>query len=143
MERVPALGTLAMATRLLSLLSLVESALVGHNAPALAAPTTRTVSFHKGLARLSFGDGSGNILLQSFVLADGQNCVKALLSWTGTELTRSEAIYPHGNFNWAEAADRIAQAWMAGPPAASVVVSAGEMPAEGSHPQRADLAATA
>ena len=73
-----------MAPRLLSLLTLIESALSQNESPSVAkGRPSRTVNFHKGLARAVFNDGSGSILLQGFTLADGQICVKAMLEWTG------------------------------------------------------------
>jgi len=114
-----------MAPRLLSLLSLVESSLLEHEAPSVAkGRAARTVNFHKGLARLSFNDGSGAILLQSFTLADGQICVKAMLEWTGVAQPGMQAVYPTDSFNWGGAACRIAEAWMDGPPPAAAAMNA-------------------
>jgi hypothetical protein len=84
----------------------------------------RTVNFNKGLARLVFNDGSGAILLQSFTLADGQICVKAMLEWAGASKPGVQSIYPNEDFNWSGAAHRIAEAWMDGPPAESTAMSA-------------------
>ena len=105
-----------MAPRLLSFLSLIESALGNHGSDSVArGRPSRTVNFHKGLARMSFSDGSGSILLQGFTLADGQICVKAMLEWTGAARPGVQAVYPTENFNWSGAAFRIAEAWMDGP----------------------------
>lgn len=106
-----------MAPRLLSFLALIESSLAEHDAPSVGkGRPKRTVNFHKALARLTFNDGSGSILLQGFTLADGQTCVKALLEWTGVAQPGVQAVYPSEGFNWSGAACRIAEAWMDGPP---------------------------
>jgi hypothetical protein len=55
-----------MAPRLLSLLSKIETALTEQGASIVARPMQRSVSYHKGLARLAFADG-GAIALQSFL----------------------------------------------------------------------------
>jgi hypothetical protein len=118
-----------MAPRLLSLLTLIETSLSEHEAASVAKGRPgRTVNFHKGLARMSFNDGSGSILLQGFTLADGQICVKAMLEWAGAARSGVQSIYPKEGFNWAGAACRVAEAWMDGPPAeeAPVGVSASE-----------------
>jgi hypothetical protein len=113
-----------MAPRLLSLLSLIESSLSEHEAPSVAkGRPSRTVNFHKGLARLTFNDDSGSILLQGFTLADGQTCVKAVLEWAGAPKPGVQSVYPKEGFNWAGAACRIAEAWMDGPPAGEAPVS--------------------
>jgi hypothetical protein len=117
-----------MAPRLLSLLTLIESSLSEHEAPSVSrGRPARTVNFHKGLARLSFNDGSGSILLQGFTLADGQICVKAILEWTGAGRPGVQSVYPKEGFNWAGAACRIAEAWMDGPPAPESQASASAM----------------
>ncbi|MGC4072497.1 MAG: hypothetical protein QM760_08270 [Nibricoccus sp.] len=114
-----------MAPRLLSLLTLIESSLSQNEAPSVAkGRPMRTVNFHKGLARLSFNDGSGSILLQGFTLADGQICVKAMLEWAGVVKPGVQSVYPSEGFNWAGAAHRIAEAWMDGPPAGETTVAA-------------------
>jgi hypothetical protein len=106
-----------MAPRLLSLLTLIESSLSQNEAPSVAkGRPARTVNFNKGLARLVFNDGSGSILLQSFTLADGQICVKAMLEWSGASKPGVQSIYPKEDYNWLGAACRIAEAWMDGPP---------------------------
>lgn len=125
-----------MAPRLLSLLTLIESSLADHGSEAVArGRPSRTVNFHKGLARMSFNDGSGSILLQGFTLADGQICVKAMLEWKGIERPGMQAVYPTEHFNWPGAACRIAEAWMDGP---TTIEAA---PAEGSAADEENLAA--
>ncbi|HRE06473.1 MAG TPA: hypothetical protein PKX00_12740 [Opitutaceae bacterium] len=107
-----------MAPRLLSLLSKIETALTEQGASIVARPMQRSVSYHKGLARLAFADG-GAIALQSFSLADGQICVKAALSWAGREGQVIHAIYPHSEtHDWVASAEGVALAWMSGPASA-------------------------
>jgi len=128
-----------MAPRLLSLLTLIESSLSEHEASSVAkGRPMRTVNFHKGLARLSFNDGSGSILLQGFTLADGQICVKAMLEWAGASQPGVQSVYPKEGFNWAGAACRIAEAWMDGPPPDS---AANATPASGEASGNGELAA--
>jgi hypothetical protein len=103
--------------RLLSLLSLIESALNTLSCPAVNKPPQRMVNFQKGIARIAFGDGSGAITLQNFTLADGQICVKAAFSWANSDATGSCSIYPNSdNFDWFGAAAKIAEGWMNGIP---------------------------
>lgn len=114
-----------MAPRLLTLLNLIETALVNQGSPAVTKPPARSVSFHKAMSRMNFSDGSGSIMLQNFTLADGQICVRATFNWAETDATGSHAIYPREKFDWLTAADQIACAWMAGkpPPSASATVT--------------------
>lgn len=103
--------------RLLSFLTLVENALIDEGCAGLQQPAVRSVNFHKNLARMAFADGSGAILLQTFVLADGESCVKASVTWAGADAVVTESVFPKGNvFDWQSAASRVARAWMAGPP---------------------------
>jgi len=104
----------SMAPRLLTLLNLIENALANQGSTAVAVPPLRSVSFHKGMARMSFADGSGSILLQNFTLADGQICVRAVFFWAVNPLERSHSIYPREDFDWLGAADQIARGWLAG-----------------------------
>jgi hypothetical protein len=105
-----------MAPRLLTFLGMIETALVNQGARAVAAPPQRSISFHKGMARMNFTDGSGCIVLQNFTLADGQICVKALfLAENGTQ-NGTHSIYPREGFDWISAADQVAVAWVASRP---------------------------
>jgi len=107
------------APRLLSFLTQIEKALANIGCEAASkSGSQRVVNFHKGICRLAFPDGAGSIVLQSYVLADGQSCLKAVLSWRGSNEVSHEAVYPQGDFNWTLAADRIAEIWNAGPTAA-------------------------
>jgi len=109
-----------MAPRLLTLLALIETSLAKHGSRAVASPPSRSVNFHKGLARITFVDGSGSILLQNFTLADEQICVRAVFSWAGSTATGSHSIYPSESFDWSDAGGQIAAAWLAGQTAAAV-----------------------
>lgn len=114
-----------MAPRLLSLLSKIESSLAEQRSPAVNQPVQRAVSYQKGLARMTFAAG-GAITLQCFSLADGQMCIKAGLSWPGSDDTVVQAIYPHGkSHDWAASAESVALAWMAGPVTAPLPAAAG------------------
>ena len=113
--------------RLLSFLADIERALIA-GSPDLeggAWETQRMVSFHHGLARLSLAarDGvelpGGSIFLQSFSLADGSLCLKASLSWKGSEAVQVVPVYSTPTLSWKHEASRIAHAWLQGPPAAS------------------------
>jgi hypothetical protein len=121
---------MAMATRLLSLLTIIENVLRNEGAFALDGPIERTVNFHKGLARMNLS-GKGAVALQSYTLADGQICVKALLSWTGSAETGATSIYPDDGFDWFGAAQKIAQIWIGGPSSNKVQMGSGELPAAG------------
>lgn len=116
-----------MHTRLLSFLTDVEHALAADD-PSPSEGTwdnARTLNYHLGLARLSLGvrtgtghkELRGNILLQSYQLADGTSCLKAALSWTGSEATVYRPIYSKPDINWTSEARKIGAEWMAGPPA--------------------------
>ncbi len=107
------------ATRLLSLLTLIEKVLMNELDPPLAGPVDRTVNFHKGLARIGLCD-RGAVLLHSYTLADGQICVKAVVTWAGKQESATMSIYPGENFDWFTAAQKIAQGWIAGAQGATV-----------------------
>ena len=84
------------------------------------------VSFHTGLARLSFrarGPGGpeprGQLQLQHFNLADGRVCVKVHLSWAGSEAHRIVELYTLPGVEWRTEVQRVAEAWLDGPPAAA------------------------
>jgi len=128
-----------MAPRLLTLLTHIENALTSHGSSAVASPAVRSVSFHKGLARITFSDGSGSIHLQNFTLADGQICVRAVFSWTGSADTGTQSVYPRESFDWQAAADQLATAWLAGQ---SAVAAAVQTPAETEASPRESVEAT-
>ena len=128
-----------MAPRLLTLLTQIEKALASHESHAVASPVTRAVNFHKGLARITFSDGSGSIHLQNFTLADGQICVRAVLSWEGKKDTGTLSVYPRESFDWPAAADQIATAWLTGE---SAIAAPAPTPAETASQPRESIAAT-
>jgi hypothetical protein len=98
-----------------------------NESPAVERPPERFVSYFKGIARVSFCDGSGSICLHSFTLADGQVCVKAELGWNKPKASTTCAIYPNKeNFDWQRAAERIAETYLAGPDADAVAAAVRE-----------------
>jgi len=113
--------------RLLSFLADIERALIAGSPDREggAWETQRMVSFHHGLARLTLAarEGvdlpGGSIFLQSFSLADGSLCLKASLSWKGTEAVQVVPVYSTPTLIWKQEASRIASAWLQGPPAVS------------------------
>ena len=113
--------------RLLSFLAEIEKALVAES-PVVdggAWDSQRMINFNQGLARLSLAPRPGNdlpgtggaIFVQTFVLADGSQCLKANLSWKGSEAFPVFAVYDTPTVNWKLEASRIAMAWLEGPPA--------------------------
>lgn len=61
---------------------------------------------------MTFADGSGSIVLQNFLLADGELCVRVDLRRARTPGSGASVIYPRtGAFDWTMAAARIARAW--------------------------------
>ena len=140
--------TAPMSNRLLSLLTEIEHAVIA----AEAAPaggrwqTQRLINFNQGLARLTLAfsaeaelaETRGAILLQSFTLADGSLCLKANLSWTGTEHASAYFIYAKPAIDWRNEASQIALKWLEGKPALRAVAPSAE-----SFPVESALAATA
>jgi hypothetical protein len=106
-----------MTTRLLSFLLLIEDALSSRRGSSVTS--TRMVNYHKGLARLAL-EGGGVVHLQNFSLADGQICLKAALYWPSCEAPATHSLYPQEDFDWRNAASRIAEIWLAGPEAAGL-----------------------
>ncbi|MBM3855031.1 MAG: hypothetical protein FJ399_18060 [Verrucomicrobia bacterium] len=111
--------------RLLSFLAEVEKALVAES-PAIdggAWGSARMVNFHQGLARLNLSPRTGNdfpggtVFIQAFAIADGSQCLKATLSWNGSEAARAIAVYTTPQINWKLEASRVATAWLEGAPA--------------------------
>ncbi|HEY0946977.1 MAG TPA: hypothetical protein VGD81_16975 [Opitutaceae bacterium] len=98
--------------RLLSLLQLVEDS-VAERAPQLvAAPTRRQANYAAGRARMVCADGS-SLLLQGFPLADGQLCIKATGCNAAGEAVIGQEIYASApGFEWRDAADSLAEAWV-------------------------------
>jgi hypothetical protein len=126
-----------MSNRLLSLLSEIEQAMKANDPSPDGGTweTLRIINFHQGLARLTLAVRStagataprGAVLLQSYLLADGSQCVKANLSWHGTETTAVYAIYAKPETNWHGEASQIAIKWLDGWIAATEAAAA-ELP---------------
>lgn len=120
-----------LAPRLLSLLTLLEEELARRTSGPASHPGQRSVNYHKGLARISFGENVGAVQLQSHRLPEGQLCVNAALIWAHQETVGRVVLYPRGaGYDWRAAMAQVAQAWLAGsaeravvstPPAAPVV----------------------
>lgn len=107
--------TVSSPGRLLSLLNAIEEALSANECASVSGRPQRFVNFQKGIARMTFADGSGSITVQNFTLADGQTCVKALYAWAGNGKTGNGAVYPKGdNFDWQGASFRLAEQWIDG-----------------------------
>ena len=114
-----------MHTRLLSFLNDLEQALAADDPSPLDGcwETSRTVNYHLGLARLNLSVRTagnliprGQVLLQSYLLADGTPCLKAALTWSGTDNGATRAIYSKADINWKSEARKVAAEWMAGIP---------------------------
>jgi hypothetical protein len=101
----------AMPPRLLSLLSLIETALFEQGQ---TDGVSRAADYRRGIARMTFPQGRGSIVLHNFLLADGQLCIRIELRRTGVERAAESAIYPQApGFDWKAAASRVAVEWMA------------------------------
>jgi hypothetical protein len=136
-----------MSNRLLTLLTEIERALIANDPSPDGGTwdTLRLINFHQGLARLTLSVRSqegltssrGTVLLQDFSLADGTQCVKASLSWTGVEKSVVYSIYSKPQLDWHREAGQIAAQWLDGHLTASEV-----KPAAGSSPDGGLLSAT-
>lgn len=111
---------------LLSFLSNFESTLQADDpAPSDGGTweSSRMVNYTQGLARLALavrrpqGDSEnrGIVALQSYSLADGSSCLKAVLSWTGQNESHTCTIYSKPGIDWKREARKVAAEWMAGP----------------------------
>ena len=117
----------SMHSRLLSFISDFERALLADDpSPDEGAwQNERAVNYRTGLARVQLvvllPDGQrkarGTVLVQGFRLADGVGCLKAQLSWSGTETTVNHSIFSKPGCNWKSEARKLAANWMAGVPA--------------------------
>jgi len=108
-----------MSNRLLSFLNQIQDCIkqADENFPE----GVRMVNFNKGIARYAMKDG-GAIQVQSFLLADGQNCLKVAVYWAGLKNPAVHAVYPtEDNFTYYSAAEKVAQIWVEGPIAAGVM----------------------
>ena len=110
--------------RLLSFLSDIEKALVAES-PVVEGgvwEANRMVNFHQQMARVSFTARpgvdlpvtGGGVFLQSFALADGSICLKANLTWNGSDAHATHAVYTTPGTNWKLEASRIASVWLEG-----------------------------
>jgi hypothetical protein len=123
-----------MRYRLLSLLSDIENA-IRCSMPeedAAVLVTSRIVSYNSGLARLALRNRTmggftqrGQMELQHFHLADGTVCVKVFLSWAGSPVRREVDLFTIPGVKWDPEVQRIAEAWLDGPP---------PIPAQAEHP---------
>ncbi len=111
--------------RLLSFLTEIEKALQAES-PAVdggAWEAARMINFHQGMARLTLSPRLGNdfpggaIFLQSFLLADGSQCLKANLQWQGATGSPVCAVYSTPKTHWKLEASQIASKWLEGPTA--------------------------
>ena len=118
--------------RLLSFLTEIERAIrLETNADETSIwDTARIVNFKTGLARLTLavretdsGMPQGSVLVQHFALANGSFCLKASLTWDGSEANSIVSVYDTPMLNWKLEAVRIASTWLAGPPAEARSVS--------------------
>ena len=126
-----------MHYRLISFLSDFERALMADDPSPDDGTwqTSRTVNYRNGLARLQLSvrlpDGAnkprGSVLLQSYNLADGSACLKAHLTWSGSEMNSIHSIFTKPGNDWKTEARRLAAQWMAGPPAAPVAAAVEEV----------------
>lgn len=108
--------------RPLSFLSEVEAAIRNLDAGAITGEPSRAVDFRQGLARLQLSPEGDHVAVQCFELADGRDCLKAVVCWAGEEAVAEFAVYPNEvnrSTIWVESARRVAQLWLAGAPAAT------------------------
>jgi hypothetical protein len=120
--------------RLLSFLTDIERAIrLETNADENSIwDTARIVNFKTGLARLTLavretdsGMPQGSVLVQHFALANGSFCLKASLTWDGSEANSIISVYDTPQLNWKLEAVRIASTWLGGPPAEATSVTIG------------------
>lgn len=118
--------------RLLSFLTDVERAIrLEANAGDDAVwDSSRIVNFKSGLGRLTLtsrdpdsGMPAGTVLAQYFGLANGSFCLKITLNWEGSSTGTMLSIYDTPFLNWKLEANRIAAAWLAGPPAMATIAT--------------------
>lgn len=123
-----------MHSRLLSFVSDFERALLADDpAPDDGSwQNERAVNYRTGLARLQLvvrlpggqRKKRGAVFLQGFELAEGVSCLKAQLSWTGSEGTTTHSIFAKPGCNWKSEARKLAANWMAGAPLPVVELAA-------------------
>lgn len=104
--------------RLVSFLSMIQDAIARRE--GTQPEGTRMINFHKSIARFMMKDG-GAIQVQSFLLADGQTCIKVALYWGGIPGPAIQSVYPTGpDFDYIRAAGKLAQMWIDGPLSAGI-----------------------
>ena len=119
-----------LAMQLLSFLSEIGDALIKQSISDMG-PTwdiTRIVNYHQGLGRMTLTPPAGAdetqmrgvIFLQIYHLADGSLCLKANLSWQGSEQFSTITVFSKPGLKWRTATSQIASTWLAGPPTACV-----------------------
>jgi hypothetical protein len=118
--------------QLLSFLTEIGDALIKQSVSDMG-PTwdiTRMVNYHHGLGRLTLTPPAGadptqmrgTVFLQTYRLADSSLCLKANLSWQGSEQFSTITVYAKPGLKWRTETAQIASAWLAGPPASCVTV---------------------
>jgi len=117
-----------MHARLISILTAIENSLLADDpSPDDGSwQTVRTVNYSTGIARmrLSVKDASGALkprgafLVQGFRLADESTCLRATLTWHGTETSVTRSVYEKPGIDWTYEARRITAEWAGGPPPA-------------------------
>ncbi len=127
--------------RLLSFLTDIERAILmeANAAENSVWDSARMVNFQTGIARLTLtlradaepGMPQGVIVVQHFGLADGSFCLKAHLTWQGSNSPVVVSVYDTPTLNWKIESARIASTWLNGPPAEAANTSseaAGDVP---------------
>ena len=110
--------------RPLSFLTDIEALIRKSEASALPQETVRSIDFRRGLARLQLTPEGDEVLVQCFELADGRDCLKAVVRWSESEVQRELAVYPTETNRatvWRESAQRVARLWLEGAPAVARV----------------------
>lgn len=89
------------------------------NPAAIPGPTSRAIDFRQGLARLQLTPAGDLVAVQCFELADGRDCLKAVVHWADSEQCREVAVYPNEKNRltiWKQSAYQLAQLWLDGAP---------------------------
>lgn len=118
--------------QLLSFLTEIGDALIKQSVSDMG-PTwdiTRMVNYHHGLGRMTLTPPAGadetqmrgTIFLQTYRLADGSLCLKANLSWHGSERLSSLTVFTKPGLKWRAETAQIASTWLAGPPVPCVTI---------------------
>lgn len=137
--------------QLLSLLTEIGDTLIKQSVSDMGPTweTTRMVNYHHGLGRMTLTPPAGadpaqmrgTIFLQSYKLADGSLCLKANLSWHGSDQCVPLTVFSKPSLKWRTAIGQIASSWLAGPP--SPVVNFGESSQPAAHGDLRGLIAAA